>query len=157
MEIKIVDLHTTESPEFMKILWTVLNPDGVPGRNISILYDPIIKQYYEKWEKPHDIGFAAKKGDKMIGAIWCRVKQCVTKKFADYPELGIGVSPEYQNMGIGSSLLKTLIEGCRNNYPGLRLGVNEKAIRVLSFYHKFGFKEYDKFNGSPQLHLTFKL
>ena len=49
----------------------------------------------------------------------------------------------------------TLVGACRNKYPGLRLGVNEKAVRVLPFYHKSGFVEYDKYHGAPQLQLTF--
>ena len=69
--------------------------------------------------------------------------------------MGIGVLPEYQDMGIGSLLLNTLIETCRKKYPGLRLGVNEKAIRVLSFYNHFGFVEYDKYHGAPQLKMSF--
>ena len=91
----------------------------------------------------------------MIGTIWSRIKECVTREYAEYPELGIGVLPEYQDKGIGSLLLPTLIETCRAKYPGIRLGVNEKAVRVLSFYNKFGFIEYDKYHGSPQLQLTF--
>ena len=153
--IKIVELLTTERPEFMEILWTALNPDGVTGRSRSILNDPMIKPFYKKWGKPDDIGFAAVKEGEMFGAVWCRIKECVTREYAEYPELGIGVLPEYQNMGIGSLLLKILIENCRKTYPGLRLGVNEKAVRVLSFYNTFGFIEYDNYRGSPQLKLTF--
>ena len=78
-DIKIVDLITTESPEFMEILWTALNPDGVTGRTKSILNDPTIKPFYKKWGKPDDIGFAAIKEGQMIGAIWSRIKECVTR------------------------------------------------------------------------------
>ena len=154
-DIEIVVLSSTKTEEFMEILWTALNPDGVTGRTRSILKDPIIRSFYEDWGKPDDIGFAAMKKSKMVGAVWSRMKECVTREFVEYPELGIGVLPEYQNMGIGSLLLKTLIETCRKKYPGLRLGVNEKAVRVLSLYNKFGFIEYNKYHGSPQLQLTF--
>lgn len=154
-KFKIINLLTTESQEFKEILWTALNPDGVTGRTRDILNDPIIKPYYENWGLDDDIGFAAIKDIKMVGAIWSRIKSNVTSEFSDYPELGIGVLSKFQNKGIGSILMKSLIEECRNKYPGLRLGVNEKATRVLSFYNKFGFTEYDKYNGSPQLKLTF--
>jgi GNAT superfamily N-acetyltransferase len=153
--IEITRLTTTQSDEFMEILWTALNPDGVTGRTRSILYDPIIKPYYEDWGYPDDIGYYASKDGKMIGAVWSRIKSCVTNEYKDYPELSIGVLPDYQNMGIGSLLLKTLIDYCQGKYPGIRLGVNAKAIRVLLFYDKFGFAEYAKYNGSPQLQLTF--
>ena len=154
-DVEIVPLLSTQTEEFMEILWTALNPEGVTGRTRSILNDPIIKPFYEKLGKPDDIGFAAIKEGKMIGAIWSRIKECVTSEYTEYPELRIGVLPEYQNMGIGSLLMKTLIETCSNKYPGLRLGVNEKAVRVLSFYRKFGFIEYDKYHGSTQLQLTY--
>ena len=153
--IKIEPLLSTQTDEFRKILWTALNPDGVTGRTRKILNDPIIRLYYEDWGNPDDIGFAADIEGYMIGAIWSRIKECVTREYAEYPELGIGVLPKYQNAGIGSLLVNTLIEVCRTKYPDLRLGVNEKAVRVLSFYHKFGFVEYDKHHGSPQLKLTF--
>lgn len=154
-DIEIVPLLTTQTKEFMEILWTALRPDGVTGRTRSILKDPIIRPYYEDWGKPDDIGFAAINEGRMVGAIWSRIKECATNECAEFPEMGIGVLPEYQDMGIGTLLLNTLIETCRKKYPGLRLGVNEKAMRVLSFYNQFGFVEYDKYHGSPQLKLSF--
>lgn len=154
-DIDIIQLTSTQSDEFMEILWTALNPDGVSDRTRSILSDPAIRPYYENWGKHDDIGYAAVKDGKMVGAIWSRIKDCVTVEYAEYPELGIGVLPEYQDAGIGSALLSKLIETCQGKYPGIRLGVNEKANRVLSFYWKFGFIEYGKHNGSPQLQMTF--
>lgn len=155
LDIKIVDLLNTDSEEFLEILWTALNPDGVIGRTRDILNDPIIKAYYENWGSPDDIGFAAIDDGKLIGAIWCRIKNCVTDTYSNYPELCIGVLPNYQNKGVGSLLLKTLINASSKKYPGLRLGVNEKAKRVILFYSKYGFVEYDKYKGAPQLQLTF--
>ena len=155
LDVEIIDLHTTESKEFMEIFWTALNPEGVKGRTRDILNDPIIKEYYENWGLDDDIGYTAIIDGKMIGAIWSRIKSCVTKEYSNYPELGIGVLAEYQSNGIGSLLLKSLINTSSEKYPGIRLGVNEKATRVLSFYKKFGFVEYDKYNGAPQLQLTF--
>ena len=154
-DVEIIELQTTESSEFVEILWTALNPEGVVDRNRSLLIDPIIKSYYENWGQEDDIGYAAIVKGKMVGAIWSRIKSCVTKEYATYPEIGIGVLADYQNLGIGTRLLEKLIMKCRGKYPGLRLGVNGKAIRVLSFYGKFGFTEYDKYDGSPQLQLTF--
>ena len=52
--------------------------------------------------------------------------------------------PDYQNMGIGSSLLKILIETSRKKYLCIRLGVNEKAHRIRSFYKKMGFLAFEK-------------
>lgn len=151
----ILKLRSTKSDEFMEILWTALNPDGVTGRTRDLLYDPMIKPYYENWGRPDDVGFAAVKDGKMVGAAWCRKKDCVTKLYQAYPELSIGVLTAYQNQGIGTQLMKTLIRACRKKYPGIRLGVNEKAVRVLSFYDTFGFSVYDHFHGSPQLQMTF--
>lgn len=85
------------------------------------------------------------KDEKMIGAEWSRIKNCVAAQYAEYPEYTIGVLPDYQNNRVGSALLSMIIEACRGKYPGLRLGVNEKAVRVMSFYTKFGFVEYNKY------------
>jgi GNAT superfamily N-acetyltransferase len=153
--IEIVPLLSTQTDEFVEILWAALNPDGVTGRTRNILDDPIIQPYYKNWGKTDDTGFAALKEGRMVAAVWSRIKECVTKKYAEYPELGIGVLPEFQGRGIGSLLMKTIIETCRKKYPGLRLGVNEKAVRVVSFYKHFGFVEYDNYYDSPQLKLSF--
>lgn len=155
-KVVIEKLIAAQSVEFMEILWTALNPEGVTGRSRSLLYDTVIKPYYEDWGRPDDIGFAAVIDGRMVGAAWSRVKSCVTKEYKEYPELAIGVLTDYQNQGIGSRLIKAVIETCRGKYPGIRLGVNKKAVRVLSFYYKFGFVEYDKYNDSTQIQLTFK-
>ena len=58
-DIKIIELQNTDTQEFIEILWTALNPDGVTDRSRDILNTPIIKEYYENWGRNDDLGFAA--------------------------------------------------------------------------------------------------
>lgn len=56
-------------------------------------------------------------------------------------ELGIVVSKKYQGKGIGSELIKSLIEWARNNGVTTRLRLDTRADNTMavSLYLKFGF------------------
>lgn len=52
----------------------------------------------------------------------------------------IAVKEEYQREGIGSMLVKTLIDFCaRNKYTFLTLEVRESNVKAIRLYEKFGF------------------
>lgn len=150
----IEELKSTESTQVLEILWTALNIPGA-GRKRSILYDPAIRAYYKDWGRAGDRGFAAVSNDHFIGAAWCRIKGDVSGMFPHYPELVIGVLPEYQNAGTGSLLMKKLIEASRGCFPGLRLGIHPKNERIITFYERFGFEIYDYNNKAPQMIVHF--
>jgi|UPI0004B9695E GNAT superfamily N-acetyltransferase len=55
------------------------------------------------------------------------------------PELGMAIQPEYRGQGIGSKLLRTMLEELKNNGVGaVSLSVDHRnpAIRL---YSRFGF------------------
>lgn len=61
----------------------------------------------------------------------------------------IGVDPEYQSLGTGTSLLTEIID--ENEKQALPLYLETSTLRNLPFYQKFGFKVYD------ELDLSYKL
>jgi ribosomal protein S18 acetylase RimI-like enzyme len=56
------------------------------------------------------------------------------------PSLGICVLQEYQNKGLGSTLMKVLIANCRiRNSPAIRLKVYPDNIKAITLYKSLGF------------------
>ena len=79
---------------------------------------------------------------------------------ADLPVLGIGVVDEYHEVGLGSALLRAMIEGARQlGLARVKLGVWADNARALHVYRSVGFrsdpaipaKDYD---GRTELYLV---
>jgi ribosomal protein S18 acetylase RimI-like enzyme len=152
--ITFKELTGTNDTIFYDLLWIAINIPGT-GRERSMIYDPMIKPFYQDWGQPDDHGYFALLENNIAGVIWSRIKECVTGNYTDYPEIGMAVYPLYQNKGIGSLLLNKLIETSKNKYPGLRLGVNHLNTRARNFYEKHGFVTYDVYNTAPQMKISF--
>ena len=54
---------------------------------------------------------------------------------------GIHLLPEYQGLGIGSSVLTTLIEEAENTLTPIILEVRDVNIKAAALYEKLGFVE----------------
>ena len=58
-------------------------------------------------------------------------------------ELGISVRKDYWRQGIGSALMKRLIDfAAQTGYEQIELTVESKNARALALYHKYGFIVY---------------
>jgi ribosomal protein S18 acetylase RimI-like enzyme len=62
----------------------------------------------------------------------------------------IGVDPEYQSLGTGSSLLTEII--VESEEQALPLYLETSTLRNLPFYQKFGFQVYDELDLSYKLY-----
>ncbi|WED24635.1 GNAT family N-acetyltransferase [Vibrio sp. JC009] len=129
-------------------LWT---PEDEPDHTADILEQPHIKEYYENWGGPEDIGFFALDSDQQpMGIIQVRPKSSVTRQYSEFPELAMAVHPDYQGRGVGKQLLAELFR--RITVPGLRLGVHPENRAAIALYKKFGFCHYETpEKGFPQM------
>lgn len=60
-------------------------------------------------------------------------------------ELGISMIKKYWNLGIGSQMMKAIIEcAVKAGYEQLELEVVSDNITAIGMYKKFGFKEYGR-------------
>ena len=127
----------------------------------EILKNPLIARYVKNWGRSRDLGFiaeAAETGEK-IGAAWCRLPNAEDTGFAylndETPELGIALLPKFRGKGIGTALMKRLLEVTRQNYPAICLSVspNNPAMRL---YERFGFETVDVRDNHPVMRLEFK-
>ena len=120
----------------------------------DVVHRPEIARYIKDWGRAGDLGFIAEdaRSSEPIGAVWSRLSSADDQGFAyideETPELGIALRPEYRGQGIGTALLKHLLESAKNLYPAISLSVspNNPAMRL---YERLGFVTVDVRNEYP--------
>jgi ribosomal protein S18 acetylase RimI-like enzyme len=119
--------------------------EGKPALNRKVLDQPELRRYVEEWGRPGDLGFAATElsSGELVGAAWLRV---FTKREPGYgyvaddtPELGMAVLPQHRGKGVGSVLLRHLLESAATVYQSVSLSVSadNPAVRL---YKGMGFE-----------------
>lgn len=110
--------------------------------------NPGLQKYVQGWGYKTDMGVIALHPDdqRPIGAAWIRVLN-EEKKMSPLiddgtPELAIAVLPDYTGQGIGTQLMKHLLETASKVYPEVMLSVrkNNPARRL---YERMGFETVD--------------
>lgn len=114
----------------------------------SIIKRPDLKVYIENFGRKGDLCLVAEKDKKLIGAIWLRLFTPQQKGYGFVnhitPELSMAVLKEYKGQGIGTLMLKTMLEALTNfTYAQVSLSV-DKANFAYHMYKKFGFIEFSK-------------
>jgi ribosomal protein S18 acetylase RimI-like enzyme len=121
---------------------------------LDVVYRPEIARYIKDWGRAGDLGFIAEdaRSNEPIGAVWSRLSSADDQGFAyiddETPELGIALSPQFRGQGIGTALLKHLLEAAKHLHPAISLSVspNNPAIRL---YERLGFVMVDIRNEYP--------
>jgi GNAT superfamily N-acetyltransferase len=130
-------------------LWEMLNlalyvPEGQPPFPRGILQEPDIACYVHGWGRLGDWGLLACDGNIPVGAIWLRQWSDNEKGYGyvspAIPELSIALLPEYQNKGLGTRMIKTVILMAQAVYPGLSLSVVESSP-ARQLYERLGFSK----------------
>jgi ribosomal protein S18 acetylase RimI-like enzyme len=138
----------SDEPFLWEMLYQSLYVEGQEPFPRDVLNRPHIARYVKGWGRAHDIGFVVEdeRSNEPIGAVWCRLSGKDEPGFAyideKTPELGIALLPEYRGQGIGTALLKHLLEAVKPLYPAIALSVspNNPAMRL---YERFGFETVD--------------
>lgn len=138
---------TSDEPFLWEMLYQALYVEGQEPYPRDVLKQPKIARYMKDCGRAGDLGFIAiDSGNQPVGAVWCRLMNGEEKGFAyldDHtPELGIAVMPEQRGKGIGTALLKRLLEAAKNLYPAVSLSVSPKN-RAMQLYERLGFETVD--------------
>lgn len=110
---------------------------------VAVRSNPILARYVEGWGRVGDVGVIAEHEDKPVGAAWCRLfpKESPAWGWVDEktPEISVAVLPEFRQMGIGTSLLTSLLEvSCdKNKMLSLAVRSTNPALRL---YLRLGFR-----------------
>lgn len=139
MNIKIKKTDTTnmEAVDFLafenlKLFLKVSNNPNIKRLYESNHKEVFIETFISKYKETLNGGtiYTAHIEDKIIGVAYIKDNNYLESLF---------VSEEYRNIGIGSKLLKTLIEEC-SKLGAIRVDANLEAV---SLYERFDFKRVD--------------
>lgn len=136
--------HIKNAQKILKefLFLAIYTPPGEKQPEKSILDDPLLARYYQKWGQKDDHALFAITQGRTVGVCWSR---CFPMDAPGYgsvaphiPELSIAVLPEYRGKGIGTSLLDQFLGSLQSHTTAVSLSVDaSNPARVL--YQRFGF------------------
>ena len=141
MDYKIRKIKETEYPLLKDFLYeAIFVPDGVEAPPKSIVDAPELQVYISGFgSKPHDIALIAEVENKAIGAVWVRIMNDYGHIDDETPSIAISLYKEYRGLGIGTEMMKTMLNGLKDRgYRQASLAV-QKANYAVKMYHKVGF------------------
>ncbi len=117
----------------------------------SVIHQPEISVFIEEFGRPDDHCLVAQVGDRVVGAVWTRILSGKIKGFGNIdehtPEFAISLYKEYRGTGIGTALMRAMLELLREKgYQQTSLAV-QKDNYAVRMYEKVGFvtvKELDE-------------
>lgn len=115
-------------------------PTGETPPERNIIFEPELQMYIEGFGKKDDFCLVADVAGKPVGAVWCRIMPDYGHIAADIPSLAISVLPEYRGYGIGTQLLRAMLDQLYwKGYRGVSLSV-QKENYAYRMYVKTGFQ-----------------
>lgn len=116
-------------------------PDA-PRPPRSVIGEPALRAYIEGFgAHPGDVAVCAEEDGEVVGAAWVRFMQGYGFVDDAVPELAVSVLPAWRGRGIGTALLKGLIERCSAaGLPAVSLSV-QRANPAARLYERLGFRE----------------
>jgi len=110
----------------------------------DIINNPDIRVYIEDFGKPDDLCLVAEVDGKIVGAVWTRILCGEVKGYGNIdnqtPEFAISLYKKYRNKGIGTALMKDMLELLKKHgYKRTSLAV-QKDNYAVRMYEKVGFK-----------------
>jgi len=144
LDMIVREIEKHEIPLLEEFLYqAVFIPEGKerPGREILKL--PKIAVYIKDFGKQSDFCLVLQHENKIIGAIWSRLFPENEKGFgfvdSDTPEIAMSVLQSYRKQGVGTLLLKAMLDRlARNGYRQVSLSVDTLNY-AYEMYRKAGF------------------
>ena len=116
-------------------------PEGVSAPPKDIINQPDLQVYVKDFGKNKgDLCLVAQVSDKIVGAVWVRIMNDYGHVDNETPSFAISLFPEYRNHGIGTALMKSMIDLLKTEkYKQASLAV-QKTNYAVNMYQKIGFK-----------------
>ncbi|WP_285946111.1 GNAT family N-acetyltransferase, partial [Thomasclavelia cocleata] len=110
----------------------------------SIIEQPELQVYIEDFGKKDDWCLVAEVKGKIVGAVWVRIMDDYGHIDDETPSFAISLYEEYRNMGIGTALMRDMLEFLKNKgYRRTSLSV-QKVNYAVRMYQKVGFEVVDE-------------
>ena len=120
-------------------------PEGVEPPPRDMIMQPELRVYTDDFGSVRgDMALAAEVDGRVVGAVWVRIMNDYGHIDDETPSFAISLYKEYRGMGIGTELMKKMLEKLRNNgYKRASLAV-QKENYAVKMYRKVGFEEIDE-------------
>ena len=142
MKYSIRPVCESEYPLLEDFLFeAIFIPEGAAPPSREIIKQPELQVYVENFgKKQGDLALCAVSGEKIVGAVWGRIMNDYGHIDDETPSLAISLYKDYRGHGIGTALMRAVVEEYRKNgYKRLSLAV-QKANHAVKLYEKVGFK-----------------
>lgn len=142
MNYKIRPIRKEEKPLLRDFLYNaIFIPEGVTPPPIEIVDDESLQIYIRDFGKlSDDRCLVAEFDGKVVGAIWSRIVNDYGHIADDVPSIAISLYKEYRNKGIGTELLRQMLDLLKaDGYKSVSLSV-QKANYAMKMYRKAGFQ-----------------
>lgn len=120
-------------------------PEGVPAPSKDIINKPDLQVYVKDFgENKGDLCLVAQVADEIVGAVWVRIMNDYGHVDNETPSFAISLFPEYRNHGIGTALMKSMIDLLKTEkYKQASLAV-QKTNYAVNMYKNVGFEITDE-------------
>lgn len=142
MDYIIREMRTDEYLLLDEFLYqAIYQPDKTNLVPKSIINKPELQVYIKDFGKQKDdYCFCAEADNRVVGAVWVRNINGYGSFDDVTVELAVSVFDEYQNMGVGTALVKKMLEHLKElNYTKISLAV-QKENYAVQMYRKVGFE-----------------
>ena len=142
MEYTIREIQKQEYPLLDNFLYeAIFIPEGIEPPPKSIISSPELQVYVEHFgESKDDWGLVAEVGGKIVGAVWVRIMNDYGHIDDETPSLAISLYKEYRGFGIGTAMMKEILNLLiSHGYSRVSLSV-QKANYAAKMYLKIGFE-----------------
>ena len=139
-------MEQSEYPLLDEFLYqAIFIPEGVTPPPHDIIKRPELRLYTEDFGRnEHDRAFAAVCGGKIVGAVWVRIMNDYGHIDDETPSFAVSLYPGYRGHGIGTALMKRMLDELRAcGYRATSLAV-QKANYAVRMYRKAGFEVIDE-------------
>ena len=145
MDYKIREIRKNEYPILSDFLYeAIFIPEGMDKPPKSIIEQPELQVYIEDFGKKDDWSLVAEVKGKIVGAVWVRIMNDYGHIDNETPSFVISLYEEYRNMGIGTALMRDMLELLKKKgYEQTSLSV-QKANYAVGMYRKVGCEVIDE-------------
>lgn len=146
MNYIIREITENEYPVLNDFLYeAIFIPEGVSAPPREIIYKPELQVYVADFGKRKgDIALVAEVENQIIGAVWVRIMDDYGHIDNETPSFAISLYKEYRNHGIGTALMKKMLDVLKQaGYQKASLAV-QKANYAVKMYQNVGFTIVDE-------------
>ena len=145
MDYRIREIRENEYYVLSEFLYeAIFIPVGMEKPPKAIIEQPELQVYIADFGKSDDWCLVAEVKEKIVGAVWVRIMDDYGHIDDETPSFAISLYEEYRNMGIGTALMRDMLELLKNKgYKQTSLSV-QKANYAVRMYQKVGFEVIDE-------------